>query len=348
MTASRGTLPLLTTLVLALLMATPTALSHAAEEPLNVEVEVLEDEGEDAFYWYDGYDLYNLFVREAYWEPLDQEGIIFRFTLYGGFSEAPEVDALHIDISAGSDNATTLRLTTTDDQTWEGDLTVVAANITEDEPPFTGVTSKLQAFVPYDALGLSPGDTLANVSMASYAGEDLRDIAPGGFFLPGSGGQGEVPGESQRLVDELPLEGTGGYTEVTPTATGSSVQLLVKSNLEATGQHIEVVPGQAPGWNLTVEGPTAASVDAGGETTFDLNVTASSSATEPLPVAIITDLGGREWVYLGINGTELQTGLEPASVDVAPEQPPQESPGPGVLGLLLGLTLAVALVGRRC
>lgn len=51
---------------------------------------MLSDEasGADAFYYADGYDLYNGYVREAYHASSGESGIIWRFDLYGGFGPA--------------------------------------------------------------------------------------------------------------------------------------------------------------------------------------------------------------------------------------------------------------------
>ncbi len=348
----QGSMPggrILSTALVALAMLTvlaPPAWAHAAPNPLENAVHLLADEGEDSFYWYDGYDLYNLFVREAYWEPLDQEGLIFRFTLYGGFAPTDVASTLHIDIGFTTPSGEqVLRMSTTDDRNWTGDLVPLVANVTPDDLPFTGVTSKMQAFVPFEALDLAPGDSITDVWMASYADEDLVDLAPGGVFLPHSQGMVEVPMESSRVTDELPLVGPHGYMSVEHTITPGTLSIDVE-NILSTGQHVGVVPVETPGWNVSVVGGSAASVDGGEAATFTLNVSAAPAATAPLPVQVISDLGARDWIYVGVNGSELLTANSAEAVAVAPEAPAtNESPGIGLVGLLvIGL---VGLAARR-
>lgn len=332
---------------IALLLVAPTTMAHMATEPLDIEVHVLQDEGEDAFYWYDGYDLYELYAREAHWGPDGQDGLIFRFTLYGGFTPQPVAEALHIDIGLTTPaGEQVLRMTTTDDEVWTGDLQIAAINVTEDDPPWTGVTSQIQAFVSYEDLNVTPGQAISSVWMASYADEDLRDIAPGPFFVPGSQGMAEIPaGESQRLAEEIELSGPTGYFDWSADLTPGQVTVSFENPLSETGQHVGIEPVATEGWQVDAQGPTALSLDPGDTGTVSLNVTATPNATEPLALHLESDLGGFEVVYLGVNGTVLETGLEPASVEVEPDQGPNQSPSVGLIGVLAAL--GAALVARR-
>lgn len=346
MTLRRAVLvPLAATL--AVLMAAPAALAHAAVTPLPVETELLADEGEDAFYWIDGYDLFDLLVREAYHAPADAEGVIFRFTLYGGFGPTPTTDALHIEI--GSADAGPLRITTTDDQTWTGDMEIVFLDIVADEPPFTGYTAKVQAFVPYETLGLQKGGTLDGVWMASYAGDELVDLAPGGIFVPGTMGAGEVPTESRRLVESHPLGGPTGYAKVLARATGETLTLTVENPFGDLGQHLSVHPQETPGWTITTDLPSQASVEGDESATFTYAVTVGPEATDPLPIAVLTDLGGREWHYLGYENGTLTLHGDAAAATVVPPEVENESPGLGlgVLGVLAVVGIVVGRCGRR-
>lgn len=344
----RGWLVLWLGTLIACSLVTPSVAGHAAPEPLSNEVHVIEDDARDEFYWYDGYDLHHLHVREAHWETLDQTGLVFRFTLYGGFAPGEVSEALHIDISAsGPDGEQTARFTTTDDANWTSEQgTVLFSDVTEDDPPYTGVTARMQVLVPYATFGADVGDVVDNVTMRSYADDDLRDIAPGGIFLPMSGGAAEVPQESsQRLVDALELAGPSGYVDIELSADRADATVEVANALD-NGQHVALEPVETPGWNVTVGGFDQASLEVDESVAFKLNATADPTTTEPLPVHVVTDLGGFRTVYLGVNGTQLESGLEPASVDVTPEQPANESPGVAPLALVAGL-IGLAAAGRR-
>jgi hypothetical protein len=338
-------------LVLALVVVTPgvasTAGAHAAPDPLDNAVHVLADEGEDTFYWYDGYDLYNLFVREAYAQTLEEPGLVFRFTLYGGFAPTELSDQLAIDIEATTtDGAQELTITTTDDQTWEGDMEVLVANVTEDDPPFTGVTSRMQTFVSYDQLGVAPGASVEDIKMESRADDDVRDVAPGGIFLPNSQGQGEIPQESERRVDSLELAGPHGYVELSTTPTETGIDVTVENTL-GNGQHVTADVSAPEAWNASINGSAQTSLPDGETTTFTVEADPSPDAVDPLAVEVVSDLGAHETVYVGVNGTELTTDLEPNNVEVEPNQPePNESPGLG-LAALASLLASLALLTRR-
>jgi hypothetical protein len=340
--------PLALGLAIVLTGLTPLAQAHAAPDPLDNSVHVLADEGEDSFYWYDGYDLYNLFVREAYAQALDEEGLILRYTLYGGFSPASDADQLAVDIQAvTADGDKTFTITTTDDENWEGDMAVLVANVTEDDPPFTGVTANMQTFVSYDQLGVEPGATVEEIRMVSRADDDVRDIAPGGFMIPNSQGEGEVPAESERLVDELELAGPHGYLDASARPTQDGLVVDVESTLE-NGQHVTVDLKTPPGWNATLNGSAQASLPAGETVSFPVEAEATPDAGEPLSVHVKSDLGAHEQLYTGVNGSELTTASTAQAVDVDPAEPePNESPAPAGL-LVLALFAALAMVvGRR-
>jgi hypothetical protein len=66
--------------------------------------------------------------------------------------------------------------------------------------------------------------------------------------------------------------------------------------------------------------PEAVSVEAGEQATFTLEAQANETATAPLPLEIITDLGGRTWAYLGVNGTQLSTFSTAETAEVQPAQ----------------------------
>lgn len=338
----------LTVGLMVILSLAPTVSAHAAPEPLDNSVHVLEDEPEDAFYWYDGYDLYNLFIREAYMQTLDESGLVFRFALYGGFAPAGVAEEMAIDIGATSaEGAQLLTLATNDDAEWDGDMEVLVANVSEDELPYTGVTAKMQVFASYEDLGVAPGGSLENIWMESRADEDVRDRAPGGVFVPHSQGEGEVPTESQRLVDSLELAGPHGYVDTSITPAGDGLNVTVENTL-SNGQHVQLRLDAPEGWNASL--PETAQVSLGGEetTSFLVEAEADERARQPLRVNVVTDLGGFDTTYVGVDGTDLVTDIDPNAVDVEPEQETtNESPGAASLAAIVALAGSSVLAGTR-
>lgn len=334
--------------VLAIASLAPAAGAHAAPNPLDNAVHVLEDEPEDAFYWYDGYDLFNLFAREAHLEAANETGVVFRFTLYGGFAPAGTADELSIGLSATSaQGPANLSIATADDHNWTGDMRIVAANVTEEDPPWTGVTARMQAFASYEQLGVAPGGSLEDVSMVSRAGGETRDLAPGGVYLPHSQGQAEVPTESQRLVDGLDLHGPSGYVDTSAQVANGTLTVEVENAL-ANGQHVRLGVAEAPGWNATVDGSGQTSLPANETATFRVLAEPTPSALEPLAVEVTTDLGGHQTLFVGVNGTAMETATNPNAVEVDPAQPePNESPGWTAAAALAALVGLARARGRR-
>jgi hypothetical protein len=340
--------PLALAIVLGASALAPLASAHAAPDPLDNSVHVLADEAEDAFYWYDGYDLYNLFAREAYVETLDEPGIVLRFTLYGGFAPASTADELAIDVEATSPEGTqNLTITTADDEEWSGDLEVLVANVTEDEPPWTGVTARMQVFASYEQLGVAPGASLEDVRMVSRVDDEARDVAPGGVLLPHSQGRAEAPvGESQRLVDSLELEGPHGYVDAEARSTDDGLVIAVENTL-ANGQHVSVDLASTEGWNASVSGPAQASLPANETAEFPVDANVTPDAREPLGIEVVTDLGGHQTLFAGVNGSQLTAASTPDEVAVEPEEPePNESPAPATPALV-SITVALAWALRR-
>lgn len=335
-------------LVLAVVPLVPSTSAHAAPNPLANSVHVLADEAEDGFYWYDGYDLYNLYAREAYLETVDEAGLVFRYTLYGGHAPAGQADEMRVTIGATTaDGPQAFTIATPDDHNWTGDMEVVVANVTEDDPPWTGVTARMQTFVSYEQLGVGPGGSVENVWMESRADDDLRDRAPGGIFLPGSQGQAEAPANSTRLADSIRLTGPTGYVNTSTTVQNRTLTVTVENALD-NGQHVRARLNATPGWNASITGQSQASLPGGETTRFTVEANATPAAIDPLEIEVVTDVGGHETLYVGVNGTQLATGLQAHNVEVEPAQPsPNESPGLTGLATWTGLALLAVVRGRN-
>lgn len=333
------------TTLLLLIVVTSTAAAHFSPEPLENEVHVLEDHPQDEHYWYDGYDLHHLHVREAFDEASDQQGLIFRFILYGGFGPASVADEMRIGIEAtGPQGPQTVHLTTQDDEAWHpSDGRLVYANITEDEFPYTGVTARLQWFVPYDAFDAAPGDQLEEVTMYSWADEDLRDKAPGGIIVPYTGGQGEIPPagevESHRHVDALELKGPTGYVDIEKTTNQTHVVLKVKSAV-SNGQHVTVAIEPAIGWTAEHLAPQSVPIDEDEIARFIVRASASEHAIGPLPLRVTSDIGAERTVFIGAQEHQLVAAEDDEQVPLSIEPETQDAPGPNPGHLLALLSLA--------
>lgn len=343
-----------------LLAASLPAQAHSIGEPLPVEQHVLQDEGRDEFYWYDGYDLWTLFVREAYRMETGESGLVFRFTLYGGFSPSNVSDQLHIDLGMDADGtAHEFRLSTPNDFTWEGDLPILRKNVTRNEAPWTGVTTEMEVFVPHDELGVASGDAVSGFRMASYADQDIRDRAPGGFYVPNSQGMAEVPSrndqvgetaylDSRRLVENLTLQGPVGYLDTTTAVDGWNLTLTVSNPFEDQGQHAVIRPRAAEGWQVRTDGRLVAVLEGGASATFAMEARPTGNASAPLPVEIVTDIGGREVLHVGAANGTLQVARDAEALPVEPAASgATATPGPAAWMAVAAAAVALVLIRRR-
>lgn len=314
-------------LILATQAAAPVA-AHPITTPLPVEHFLLDDEAEDAFLVIDGYDLYDLYVRETHW-PEHGDGITFRFTMLGGFAANSMADEMQIELGLETPSGPwSARLVTQDDQEW----TATGATLVdvEVEPDIYGYVAKLQVFVPYQELGVEIGDTLSGAWMRSLVDDEVVDIAPGGVYLiPGS--PVEIPTESHRVTDAFDLQGPRGYfdTEIVPRTGGFNIE--VKNLFAEDGQHVHLHPDEATAWNYDVR-PLMANLDPGANVTVLFEVTESGS--KPLPLHLMSDHGGHETWYLHAtpDGLLASENATLPQADIA--NPVEEAPGAAVLALL--------------
>ncbi|MGB0652244.1 MAG: hypothetical protein ACPGQL_03500, partial [Thermoplasmatota archaeon] len=308
-----------------LLVPLPSVSAHAAVEVLDVEIKLLEDAGDDSFALIDGYDLVSVHGREAYHPATDEEGVILRFILYGGFSPVlPQVDELSLQLDVtGDDGARTFTFATSDGGNWTGDGTIMEASVTES--PF-GDNAQMQVFLSHEALGTARGGSLSEFMVTSRAGEEAVDAVPGGRFLPGGV---EIPEESNATTPVWNLTGPFGYTETTATLQDGTLQLDVKNLITTQGQHILLDIPETAGWTATVDAD-GYSFDAGEDASFsiDLGVVPGS---EDLAFWVVSDLGGREAVTVQAPPAPPQPDPKPepeAPEDVTVERPPEPATPP--------------------
>ena len=116
-------LPLLAALLLA-----PLAAGHGAPVVLDVEEHLIEDEASDISYLWDGFDITNVYVREAYHKSAGTEGLIFRVLASG----VPLLATEHI-LQIDSDLTGPIDLVSADGNEWTSQHEVVEATVTVDE-----------------------------------------------------------------------------------------------------------------------------------------------------------------------------------------------------------------------
>ena len=123
------------------------------------------------------------------------------------------------------------------------------------------------------------------------------------------------------------------------------IRFALTNAFAETGQHFELVPAATSGWSVDFDGPRAVSLDGGATGDVVLDVTVDPTATAPLPIAIVSDVGGREWRFIGVDGQTFVVGND-AATPVAPMEPSDDSPGPGAI-LLIALAGSALLIRRR-
>lgn len=307
--------------LLSLAFIAPTAAAHGAPVVLDVEQHLLADEASDLSYLWDGFDITNVYVREAYHKESGTDGLIFRILASG----VPLIASQHT-LQIESDLTGLVELTSPDGLTWTGTHDIIEASVTRDETT-QAVNVNLQVLVP-----MSLDQTLGPVTARALADDQLVDEAPGPMYLLG------VPvvpaGEGTRVIESLALDGPDGYTDSTLSYVDGVLTVDVKNKITVTGQHIFVLSSQKPtATSYTMHDETsngfAADVHAGSDPVFTLDI----PATEPFQVRVQSDLGGEERFWVSPDG---RVQAEPFA-GAAAEPLNEESPSVPVALLLVGL-----------
>ncbi len=272
--------------VLALLLVAGSTRGHASPDPLDNEVHVIADETSDIWAVLDGFDIQDVFVREAHFGSPGADGVVVRVILYGGPPPGvPSPQTLTVSL-AGTDFV----LTSSDGIAWSGEAEVVGATLEPSEDG-AGLAGSLQVFVPLAAVGLALGDTLDGITVHTAAGGQPVDDAPGPSYLAG---QPVETGTSTVLLESLELKGPGGYTR-TNVAARDEIQLDIENLITVTGQHITVSYDTPAGWTIEAIDATPKSVDAGVHPKFTFRAMAQPGSAD-WQITVRTDLGGRESV----------------------------------------------------
>ncbi len=316
---------------------------HASPTPLDNEIHILTDETSDGFAYYDGFDIQDIFIREAYVRDLDQTGVVLRAIIYGGFGAAPVANQMRLEFqltSPGGEQQFTIA--TSDGLNWTGDATVLEVGM---EPTETGIGTQgsVQVFVPYSQIGVAPEDNLSAFRVVSYADSDPRDVTPGGYYLPGTGQ--ELPGDGAAMRDSYTISGPTGYTQTAVSREQARYRIDVTNLISVVGQHIAVETVASAGWDVTVEGEPAVAVEPGIHPRFILEANSAPDAS-PLVLAVTSELGGRELLTIAPSGELLANTTTTAPPPTPTGEPEKDAPSiPAVL--LLGALLGLACVRRR-
>ena len=327
-------------LALAAALAVPAAQAHGVAEAQGLEVHVLDDEGSDAIEFYGGYDIEDLFLGSAHANGTDQ--VYVRLVLYGEHAQQTSAMPWRVEVSYTVGGQPFMHtLSTTDGQTFTHDFGAMAYEYVAEEHELDVQRAFLTNGAP------KPGEPLDGLTVRSYWGDDLRDVAPGGIPAPLTGGVAEVPeptaieGEGRLVEHPVPAPVDAYFGPVTAARNGTSVALAVANGL-AGGQHVHVAPvGEAAGWTVTVT-PDNQVLDGNATGVFAVEATPAEGAA-PLQLQLLSDVGGRLLVTLQPDGAVHARGAEVLAA--APPAPAKDSPGLPLAGLLAAVL--AALVARR-
>lgn len=326
------------------------AQAHASPDPLETEVHVLADDTDDSYALYDGFDIQDLYVREASFPDLG-DGIVLRVYLYGGFGPTPTASEMQVDFTVtGPAGDSTARIVSTDGATWSGDAPILEE---EFEPTEEGAGSQgyVQVFMDLDDLGAATGDDLSGFTVATYADDDLRDISPGGRPVPGTDGAVMAPGDtSEVLLETLTLQGPVGYTSSSLAIDeAGAVTVTTQNRISTVGQHIVLAVQSPAGWDITLPSEPGVAVEAGEHPTFRFTASATPGS-DPAQVHVRSDLGGLEILELSADRVPVPddpatpTGPDGEGPDAT--DPSNGTPLP-VLPVLAALVAVASLLRRR-
>lgn len=324
----------------------PLAAAHGAVEAKEVETLVLTDFGDDSVYELGGYDLYQIYVGEAYFADLG-DGVYFHTLLFGNFADRPMgQDEFRVTVTLTAGNSSVARsFWTTDGQTFETDFDLLEAAPQADEVEIQ------RAFISFASSGLKPGDPFTSVKVESFVDGDIRDAAPGGRYVPGTGGQVEIPEDNP---DPTPytLTGPTKYVAVTTTPIADGARLNIQSLLKEGGQHVHVIlPTATNTWQAEarlVGGPDLPKATSKVADLVLVPIPDGTGMVHPLAFNVTTDIGGRVGLVAAI--VDGAVVVLPEGSPVAPAAwnaaEPAESPFAGAL-VVMAVGLAAALCRTR-
>ena len=340
----RTVLPLLA--LLALGLAAVPAQAHGTFEAQELEIQVLSDEGSDAIEPYGGYDINAAFLGSAY-DPALGDTVYVRLEAYGEISEATATMPWSLVVTYTANGAShEHRMSTTDGLTFEHDFATLTTEYEAEEHSLHVQRATLVNGAP------KPGQPLTDLTVRSYWGDDLRDIAPGGIPVPFSGGAADlvdptaIPGEGRLVEAPVPPPVSAYFGPLAASLTESDEAreylLNVANGLSNGGQHVVLgVAGEAPGWDIQLGDLPQVILEGAGSGDIVFRATPIDPAAAPAVLELTSDIGGRTTLELRADGS-LHTA-EAALVEPAPVEP-KKSPSASLAAML---ALAAVAAARR-
>ncbi|MEK6975461.1 MAG: hypothetical protein AABY18_03865 [Candidatus Thermoplasmatota archaeon] len=331
-------------LLVGLALAAPATQAHGTYEASELEIHVLDDEGSDTVEIYGGYDVQDAFLGSAYVEGLGP-AVYVRLELYGAHAQHTAIMPWRVEVSYTYAGAAYVHsLSTTDGATFTHDFAGWQAEVEPAERTLHVQRAFLSQGAPV------PGQPITDLTVRSFWGDDLRDVAPGGLPVPGTGGAAEYPdptaiaGQGRLVETPVPSPVDAYFGAVTATRNGPAVALAVANGLSKGGQHIHLrLPADAPGWTFA-NGTDQVILDAN-RTTGTLSFVATpADGAGPAIIALEGDTGGWLELELRPDGSLHTRGVE--VLGATPPEPPMESPSFTTLATLAGIVL-VGLLRRR-
>ena len=302
---------------------------------------------EDSFAW-EGFEIWDVYAGDGYDQAHAAHGVYFKANFAGDGTVRPaggQTWEVRFDFSVGGQDLT--RSIMHDGAKVTTDFEALEWQIAD------GNVLQVHAWTPVPAW---QGLDISNLVVRSYVDGDIRDTAPGGIHLPGTGT--EVPvhvpatpifpemGEG-RIVERVALTGAAKFLNVSMARHGEGLfQFTITNALAQQGQHFMFHAAPTSGW--TLEGkPAPVSIDGGESMTFQLRLHADRNhSIEPLRLELMTDIGGMQsyFAFVGEAGVEIVDDAAlavPAGVEEPAVATPAWTPA------LLGVSLAMAALRRR-
>ncbi|MBI2078978.1 MAG: hypothetical protein HYT80_11515 [Euryarchaeota archaeon] len=199
------------------LLMVPAASAHTSLKAKENEVHILSDFADDVSYEVGSWDLWDIYVGEASL-PGVGDGFYFHLILFGDYARRlPGETEFRAKFTFQSPAGPVTRsLGTKDGNTLTGDFDVLEAKKVGSD------FEVVRAFMSFAKAGLAPGMELKGWKVETFVDADLRDVAPGGYFAPKSGGKAEKPEPSTVKAASYTLGGAGGRRRAAPAVSSRS------------------------------------------------------------------------------------------------------------------------------